>query len=442
MFIKCTSLWHSTRLADTTIEMSGATQSIMAAPVHNLPSHLGDLLDRQHRVKPRVRKARKNKRSWVPYRGFLRARVQGKKKMQGKKRMQGRKSRPSIFQTLPREIIVLVMCHTRSPDLANLIQADKSTNEIFKNHKISIFKRMQICQFPEFSGWFGDLPGFDGSTLGNNRTSEQVQRLRDVVFTFEWRSQVAAPSNYKAAGLVLHLLERYGGWRYLYYLYALKCHVEGEAQNLYRISHMTIPSMNKGLAKAMLLCFSIMSWRESTVGGEVEELADMPARVGKRLKIFQQEPPTLQDSMRTTLRFLIYRMSGRLQLAKIASYYWQDAPPVQTDEALLNLISEIMTKLLLECIFYFGVGNTVQLCEKSAKYDLMIARSWIQGRFGQDLRQLLNAIGLGIDQGIDPCIQEGSLWAAGIGFPTLGWVVTDEPSVKDIIQAIDALHVC
>lgn len=356
--------------------------------------------------------------------------------------MQRRKPRPSMFGTLPIEIIVLVMCHTRSPDLENLIQADKFTNEIFKEHQTWIFKRMQICQFPEFSGWFGDLPGFDGSTLGKNRTSEQVQRLRDVVFTFNWRDQVAASSNYKAAGLVLRLLEWYGGWRYLYYLDALKCHVEREAQNLYRVSHMRIPSMNEGLAKAMLLCFSRMSWRESTVGGEVEELADMPARVEKRLKLLQHEPRTLQRLMRATLRFLIYRMSIRLQLANIASFYCQIATSVQTDEAYQNLTSELMAKLLLECIFYYGFENAVQLCEKTVDYDLMIARSWIQERFDKDLRQQLKAICLGIDLGIDPCIQEGSLWAAGIGFPTLGWFVIKAPSVEDITQATEMLRVC
>ena len=55
---------------------------------------------------------------------------------------------------------------------------------------------MQSCQLP-------------GGGLDSLETSEQVQCLRDVVFTFNWRGSLAAPSDDKAAGLFLHLLERY-----------------------------------------------------------------------------------------------------------------------------------------------------------------------------------------------------------------------------------------
>lgn len=330
-----------------------------------------------------------------------------------------------MFQRLPTEIIALVMCHTWSGDLVNLIQTEKSMNEIFQNHKRFIFKRMQICQFPEFSGWFGDLPGFDGSILANKRTSEQVQRLKDVVFTFDWRHVVAAPSDDGNAEVFLHLLEKYGGWRYLYFLYSIKYDVECETQNLYRGTHMAIPSMNEGLAKATVLCLSKMSWRAATVvGGEVEELADMPARVESRLRSFQREPPAVQELITRTLSVIIYCIASRLQLAGIMRGYRHryvlaglgNPTLVHTDYEFCLLTWETMTKLLLECFFFYGLGTSMQLCDDPMNDEARLAQSWIKQRFEQEL---VYAITSGTFDAVlydDPCIQEGSLWAAGIGF--------------------------
>ena len=178
---------------------------------------------------------------------------------------QSAKGKPRFpkFQRLPTELIVLVMWHTKFYDLRNMIKTGKSMNKIFKENETSIFKRVQICQFPEFSGWFGDLPGFDGSTLAKSRTSEQVQCLRRLVICLDWRQAVASPSAQRAAQASLDLLERYGGWRYLYFLQAKKHHMEGEAKKLWKASHVQIHSMSKELAKSTVLCLSRMSWRGS-----------------------------------------------------------------------------------------------------------------------------------------------------------------------------------
>lgn len=223
----------------------------------------------------------------------------------------------SMFQELPNELTVLVMCHTRSSDLVNLIQTEKYMNRIFETHKTWIFKRMQIYQFPEFSGWFGDMPGFDGSTLGTRRTSEQVECLKDQLFSLGWKTGFAANRRDVAAKELLALLERHGGWRYLAFLYDLKCKMERDARKLHKFSYEAIPSMNAQSAMAIVLGFSRISGR--TAGGDSclsfdEMLAALPARVANRLQIFEQQPRTLQSLMITTVRLLVYRMAIGLEM--------------------------------------------------------------------------------------------------------------------------------
>lgn len=326
--------------------------------------------------------------------------------------MQGRKQTISMFQKLPTELIVLVMCHTRSSDLVELIRTEKSMNEIFECHKISIFRRMQIYQFPEFSGWFGDLPGFDGSTLGKSRTSEQVECLKDVVFSLKWQYVYPAFRRDINTEVFFPLLERYGGWRYLTFLHGLKYNMEREAQKLERFSYNTMQSMNARSAKAMVLCLSRMSSRAATavVSTEDEDREAMLARVENRLRIFRQQPRTLQNGMIRTLRLLIYRMAIRLQLDHIAS--------------------EIMTKLLLRCIFHYGVDNTMLLCEEPVNEQVNQAQTWIQERFDEDLVYATMFGTSGAVANIDPNIQEGSLWAEGMGFPTYELLVVGSERIN------------
>ena len=194
-----------------------------------------------------------------------------------------------MFRKLPTEIILLIMCHSRCCDLTRLIQTKRSMNEIFKNHKTSIFKRMQKYQYPDFLKWFGDLPGFDGTSSGDSRTFEQIQCLNEVVFSLNRWSVVHIPGRAEAVRVSLRLLDRYGGWRYLCFLNFLDSRLEEEARSLYRVSHKQIPAMTEGLAKRMALCLFRMSCNAATIEGSgMEDAADMRARVESRLNHFDR----------------------------------------------------------------------------------------------------------------------------------------------------------
>ena len=309
----------------------------------------------------------------------------------------------------------------------NLIQTEKFMNDIFKNNKICIFKRMQICQFPEFSGWFGDLPGFDGPTLGDNRTAEQVQFLRDVVFTIDWRPAFAAPSAIESAEMLLRSVERHGGWWYLWFLSALRSYVNQAAYTLCRLSLRTTFYMDEGSAKAMVLCLSRMSWNAAAaIGGEWEGLASA-TRVQSRLKYFHQEPPSVQKMMVSTLKLLVYQAANILKLTDAESrcrYWfcrsWSPFPvTVQEEEYFNNLASEVITQFLLSCFFTYGIVTVLQMCEEPFSHHVVVNR--LRFCFERDLMDLLNAAIKGFVPYVDPHIQEGSLWAAGMGFPTRGW---------------------
>lgn len=345
--------------------------------------------------------------------------------------LQGWRLKTSMFRKLPPEITMLIMCHTNSEDLPNLIQSEKSLNEIFKTHKTCIFKRMQIYQFPEFSEWFGDLPGFDGPIPGGNRTPEQIQCLKDVVLAMDWRdTEGPRCSGKKAAREMLHLLEQHGGRRYLYFLGVMKKHVEEDAGKLYRISQRAIPSMSEGLAKETALCFFRMSLNAAAApGGQEEDLADMPARVENRLKLFRQEPLTLQKLMTATLGLLIVCLAKTLQFGEVLERHRhrhqriliERSRPAQRAEDFYQISSEPMTKMLLECFFYYGISIVLKLCEVPVNNDVKKARSAIVELFEQNLLNHHTAISFGIVVHVDPSIQEGLLWAAGLGFPNIGF---------------------
>lgn len=346
----------------------------------------------------------------------------------------------SIFRKLPTELIVLMMCHTSISDLANLIRTDKFMNQVFNTHKAWIFKSIQVYQFPEFLECFGDLPGFGGPIPGNNRTSEQIRCLQGVVLSLDWQHVIPVLCDDRPRWALLHLLERYGGWRYLNFLNVLKHHMEKEARELYRKLHEEIPVMNRRLAESMVLCFSSMSWHAATVEeGELEELAFMPANAENGLKWFRKEPPTFQELMVKALEILIFEIAARLRLDDVVDPWFRQwhllggtgsLTAVQTKEDFDDLSSETLAKTLLEAVFFHGVGMTLQMCEESANREVRLAQSLIVWDFEANLKDQLNATSSGTVPEIDPAMREGSLWAAGIGFPTKGWIVTDKKCIE------------
>ncbi len=96
----------------------------------------------------------------------------------------------------------------------------------------------------------------------------------------DWRKIIPIP-RYNADNRVhLHLLERYGGWRYLLFLESIKHHMEEQALGLYDSSREATPSMSAGQAKAVMLCLDRMAWNEVTLrDAKQDDLADILARV-------------------------------------------------------------------------------------------------------------------------------------------------------------------
>ena len=350
----------------------------------------------------------------------------------------GRRSKVSAFRKLPDEVILGIMCHTASGDLKILIRTDKFMNKIFETNKSCIFKRMQRDQFPEFLECFGERPGFDGTESDDSRTSEQIQCLKDAVLSLNWRRVISRISGGAPARLFLHLLERYGGWRYLYFLDSVKRQMEEDAQRLCRISLVGNFDVTGEQAKAIILCFSRMSWNAAAGEGthaemsEVDRVAEVRMRVENRLKFFRRGPAALQELMGRILTVLIFRIAQALRLdLTVTAYQRFYLPPgiasltmAQRVAGWDNLVSGIMAKTLLQCFFFHGVTNIMWLCEEPINVDIMDAESLIVRKFRRHLEDHLQAVASGTVPHVNPHILEGSLWAAGLEFPIFGWFVT------------------
>ena len=357
-----------------------------------------------------------------------------------------RRSKESAFRKLPVEVILDIMGHIPNRDLRRLIRTDKFMNGIFKRHKRSIFKRMQRYQFPEFLECFGERPGFvglEGPVSGDSRTSEQIQCLRDLVLSFSWQSVISLASGGIPARLFLLRLESFGGRKYLYFLQIVKHQMEEDAQRLRMISLQGRLDMTGEQAKAMVLCFSRMCWHKAAGEGdgarsyaamsEVDRVAEVRMRVENRLKIFQKEPPALQELMRRTLAVLILRMAQALGLDIIVTRYQNFYRSVGMASLTMaqrmagwdHLASMIAARTLLKCFFFYGVMNILRLCEEPFNNDIMEARTVIVWEFIHHLEDHLQAVASGTFPHVKPQMLEGSLLATGIDFPTFGWFVTD-----------------
>ena len=349
----------------------------------------------------------------------------------------GRRSEVSAFLKLPVEIILRIMCHTAISDLRRLIETNKFMNEIFKTHKNCIFKRLQRYHFPEFLECFGERPEFDGPVPGDSRTSEQIQCLEDVVLCFVWDTPVSMPRGGHPGRFFLHLLERYGGWRYLYFLQVVKNKIEEEAQRLRRISLERNLDMTGEQVKAMTFCFNRMSWNGAArergeaaqaAMSEEDRVAEVRMRVEDRLKFFRREPPALQELMTRTLTMLIFGIARALQLDIIATRYRRFYRPPNMASLTMaqrvsgwdSLISNIMAKTLLDCFFAYGIMNSMRMCEEPWE-DASDVKD-IRSDFSRYLVEHLQAVASGTVPPVDSQMLEGSLWAAGMGI-TFGWFV-------------------
>ena len=309
-------------------------------------------------------------------------------------------------------------------------------NEIFKAHKTCIFKRLQRYQFFVFLEWFGEMPGFEGSVSGDNQTCEQKQCLQQVVYSFNWRRVVPVSGSRS----FLDLLERYGGWRYLYFLTNIRLRMEIDAERLYMFSLVRGPEMTGEQAKAMVVCLSRMSWNFPPSiyadKNEVERTAEMRRRVEDRLKFFRKEPPALQKLMTRTLTVLIFHIAHDLRLHKIAAgwqHRYSHAGIASLTRAQIvagweDLVSKIMSKTVLGSFFFFGVTNALQLCCEPMNVELTETINAILREFQRGLIDHLAALASGTvptSNVVDSLFLEGSLWAAGLEFPTVGWFTTE-----------------
>ena len=265
--------------------------------------------------------------------------------------------------------------------------------------------------------------------MGKSRTSEQIQCLRRLVICLYEHKGIAAYRAQRVAQASLYLLDRYGGWQYLYFLQLMKDYVEGEAKKLWQASHAQIHLMSKELAKSTILCLSRMSWRgsrSSEVVGEEYIASDLSDIVKGRLKLFHQEPQSVQKMILATLELLVCRIAKRLNLpgtvpAASVSYHQNRfgiSLTATEKQHFFNRTSEMVAQLLLQCCFAFEIGVALELCEEPVRDSICITQWWIQEQFDLSCMALLRTTTLGTVPMVSPHVFMGSLWAKGLEFPT------------------------
>lgn len=329
-------------------------------------------------------------------------------------------------------------------------------------------------QYSEFDGWFGDLPSFvpkqqlatkenvkqvispiskrprsipvkadnpsNERSLPDDvfaeymnqkrpfpkppRTCQQIQALKDAVFMLHWRTPSDADSADSGAAAALARYEK-GRWYFLSLLGILQRQVDRDTGRLQQFLSSANAGPRVKMARQVVLCLNQMSWRASIVEDEPEDEKDMPARVEERVAIFRSQSEEVQKSLLSTLNLLTADISRHLGLGEEATS-WMDMyrgnhlstpSSMTTGEQLSNFASSIITGLLLHICFFYGIAQALTL-NKRAK--LGSAAEFLQQEIHYDVDLVLDTRLVTDWQGVPPIlhpdIEEGLLWARGLGF--------------------------
>ncbi|MCJ1451759.1 hypothetical protein MMC28_002099 [Mycoblastus sanguinarius] len=303
-----------------------------------------------------------------------------------------------LFKHLPPELILEIMCHTPSCDLFNLIMTAKFVNDIWTSAKKMTFKRMQMYQFSEFEGIFGDMPSLGGIALEFQsisktnvfqfnsprrlkRCQKQIQRFEEAVRAFDWRRYTGAATQKMDADIMLNRLGRDGGWIYLEFLDHLQKHVDEEVNIFYSIleKQRTKPlNFDPMAAKVAMLTLCRMHWRsppfqQYSIDDSEAARVKVCCRVSDQLEIFSEQTTHLQDMVREILRSVMKVMRERLRLTQGAKTWIEKYCKARVsrqaalldDDGLCHKVELLMTGLLLEKIFFHGIPLFLRHCESS-----------------------------------------------------------------------------
>jgi len=294
---------------------------------------------------------------------------------------------------------------------------------MLQTHQMAIFEGIQECQFTEFAGVLGAMPGFMPLTTPPARSPTQIKALNDVAISINWRHRGRALPKDDPAAVVF---ANAGGWRFLSFLsvvqqtvlekakYVQKYLVDGESPGELDVE---VEAVRKAT-----FCFEKMTWGSLET---VEPEADMRARVNDRLAVFNRERPETRELMLRILDLvmaeLVIGLNFRATVSRWVTKYRaarREGPQsmFQDDRETRRVAATILTGLLFQVCFSRGVHMLMGICGGETARGVTGLRELVLFNFRDCLRERLEFDKGGRAWRGDLWMEEGCLWAEGMGY--------------------------
>lgn len=234
-------------------------------------------------------------------RKYRKAEIQKRRQIR-KQRRAFRRSKRSLA-SLPNDLILEVIRHTRPDDLVNFLGSGEIARRVFADNKGAVFRGIEATQFSEMEWVFGS---------GRRRSDEQKQALKDLLATYLMQSSTTSD----LSGLYDKIDKgEFLDWSSIFYLQATENLITDDVQR----------RMSNGfdMTRRSALCFRIFSSLRHHIEDHSEGKNSMPDEVEQiivteampleaRIKLFEKQPAATQAEIRHVLETEIMRIIGYL----------------------------------------------------------------------------------------------------------------------------------
>jgi len=236
-------------------------------------------------------------------------------------------------------------------EFLNSISIEADVQQLWENHRKSLFKDIQKTQFAEFYGIFGNLPEFlrpgyepthrnylmvgkqppcfgkVNDIISTCRAPTQIRELHDALNAYDYDD---ASNKYTYIGALkakaaLTALEKHGGWAFLDLLQHLRFRLLTDVWILPYFNRHYHPKDSWEERHAMLT-LQRMSWRFATYNRELVTARMQPGRravIDNQDDIFRGQEPGTRALALQILDFLMRGLIQRLRLGSRARVFIQ-----------------------------------------------------------------------------------------------------------------------
>ncbi|KAL9066966.1 MAG: hypothetical protein Q9161_007210 [Pseudevernia consocians] len=257
------------------------------------------------------------------------------------------KKRSSPFEKLPSDLVLKLMQHTNLSNVHNLINSSAINKNIFKANEKSVFRGMEIEQFPEWKWLFGD---------SKQRTLAQSQHLKEATLSELSEECFYNPGDHGWAydKQVLNVLQRidnneFTGVRNLEFLQHMQDRLDVDIDLTESFTKMKI-------ARRTAICLRSLGFQRPAIVNEENRTEYGPlinaARIPweARSQLVNEQPASTRAEIQSVLKIVVETLSHRVQELVNCWIWWYHRTPDNDREpqAVKKWMSKLVTGLILE----------------------------------------------------------------------------------------------